>query len=360
MQIVVLEPFYTSSHRQWLDEWAAHSSDEIIKLTLKGKHWKWRMHGGAVTLAQEYLKLKLQPDLIVATDMLDLATFLSLTRKETAHIKTSVYFHENQLVYPWSPTDEDVKLKRDVHYAFINYSSALVADKVLFNSEYHRRSFLEALPSFLNAFPDYQNMESIEQIAQKSEVLPIGMDFEKLEQHRTHERFELPTILWNHRWEYDKNPDDFFNALQQLQKENMAFNLVVLGENYENSPAIFKQVPQLFKKELLHFGFAESRAEYIKWLWKCDIVPVSSKQDFFGISAVEAIYCNNHPILPQRLAFPEHVPEEYLYQSQEELVAQLKAAITSIESIRTYNFSNLVKKYDCNNVISKYSNLIEK
>lgn len=358
MKIVVIEPFYTSSHKQWLDGLIQFTDFEITALTLPGRHWKWRMHGAAITIAKEYLQLDFTPDLILATDMLDFSTFLGLTKDKTANVKTAIYFHENQICYPWSPNDEDVAKQRDVHYGFINYTSALVADKVFFNSNYHKTAFLDALRAYLNNFPDAKNIETIDEITNKSEVLPIGMDFSELDKHQADKRFENPTILWNHRWEYDKNPDDFFNTLKRLQDEQIAFNLVVLGENYKNAPTIFKQVPKLFKNELLHFGFAESRSDYIKWLWKCDIVPVTSKQDFFGISAVEAIYCNNYPILPNRLAFPEHVPEEYLYNDNEALYEQLKASIENIVQTRNTNTQAFAKKYDWENLQPTYHKLL--
>ena len=72
------------------------------------------MYGGAVYLAEQFNELKDGlPDLIVATDMLDLTTFAALTRHRTAGIPMVVYFHENQITYPWSPTDADVKTQRN-------------------------------------------------------------------------------------------------------------------------------------------------------------------------------------------------------------------------------------------------------
>ncbi|NNC84972.1 MAG: DUF3524 domain-containing protein, partial [Bacteroidia bacterium] len=142
MNILLIEPFYTGSHKTWCDELKQFSSNNIELLTLSGHYWKWRMHGGAITLARKYLEKNYSPDLILCSDMLDLTTFLSLTRARTANIPTAVYFHENQLTYPWSPDDRDVKMKRDNHYAFINCVTALTADKVFFNSHYHMNSFL--------------------------------------------------------------------------------------------------------------------------------------------------------------------------------------------------------------------------
>ena len=81
MRILLLEPFHSGSHQQWAESYQQHSQHEVQLLTLPGKFWKWRMAGGAVELANQFLNLDFRPDLILATDMLDLPTFLSLSRK---------------------------------------------------------------------------------------------------------------------------------------------------------------------------------------------------------------------------------------------------------------------------------------
>ena len=134
MRILLVEPYYTGSHASWAEGYAQHSQHQVDILSLPGRFWKWRMHGGAVTLARKFLASPLIPDLILATDMLDLTTFLALSADRTASLPTAIYFHENQLTYPWSPEDRDLILRRDKHYGFINYTSALAANAVLFNS----------------------------------------------------------------------------------------------------------------------------------------------------------------------------------------------------------------------------------
>ncbi|MBP6731839.1 MAG: DUF3524 domain-containing protein, partial [Chitinophagales bacterium] len=188
MNILLLETFYTGSHKQWADDFKKYSTHDIVILPLSGHHWKWRMHIGAVELAAKAINPEVKfkngatkPDLILATDMLDLATFLGLTKSWSHNIPTAIYFHENQLNYPWSPTDADVKLKRDAHYAFINYTSALAADRVFFNSHYHMQAFLTELPKFLQTFPDYNNLATVDAIAKKSLVLPLALDLKKLD-----------------------------------------------------------------------------------------------------------------------------------------------------------------------------------
>ena len=92
------------------------------------------------------------------------------------HQYLCIYFHENQLSYPWSPRDRDIKKNRDSHYGFINYASALCADKVFFNSKFHLTSYLNALEKFLNTFPDQREISTVATIKNKSEVLQLGLD----------------------------------------------------------------------------------------------------------------------------------------------------------------------------------------
>jgi glycosyltransferase involved in cell wall biosynthesis len=349
MQVVLLEPFMTGSHAAWARGYQAHSQHHVEILSLEGKYWKWRMHGGAVTLARQFLDQRLRPDLLLATDMLDLTTFLALTRQVTATIPVALYMHENQLSYPWSPTDADPGLQRDAHYCFINYSSALAADALLFNSDYHRTDFLCELPGFLKSFPDCNELDTVQQIAVKSRALHLGLDLRRFDQYRPpgdKGGGQPPLILWNHRWEYDKNPDEFFQLLFALQEQGVDFELAVLGESYHKQPEIFNQAQERLKKQIVHWGYAESFAEYAQWLWRADILPVTSMHDFFGISVVEAIYCDCYPLLPERLAYPEHFPQEVhaesFYSDRDELLERLVQLCRQQQALP----ETLVDRYD--------------
>ena len=95
MKILLLEPYFTGSHKTWAEEYQLNSSHDVQIMSMSGQFWKWRMHGGAITLAKEFLQSDFVPDLIISTDMLDLTTFLSLTKSKTADIPTVLYFHED-------------------------------------------------------------------------------------------------------------------------------------------------------------------------------------------------------------------------------------------------------------------------
>ncbi len=354
MKILLLEPFFTASHKSWALSYQESSAHQVELLTLPGRYWKWRMHGAAVSLARMYEEKQCEADLILATDMLDLSTFLALSRKYTAHIPTAIYFHENQLTYPWSPTDQDVQKGRDNHYSFINYTSALAADRVYFNSDYHLNSFIGELPKMLKQFPDHNELGSAQSIREKSEVLPLMMDLKRFDAHKPDDielqEKQVPLLLWNHRWEYDKNPEAFFEMLFQLAEEGLAFEVAVLGEQYKKQPAIFKTAQEKLGDRIVQFGYAEDFKTYAQWLWRSDILAVTSNQDFFGGSVVEAMYCDCFPLLPKRLAYPEHIPVSdqnlFYYSDEDELYKRLKWLVVHWKQLRLIKTQQYVSRYD--------------
>ena len=188
MNITLLEPFYTGSHADWIDEYVRHSRHKINVLSLSGHHWKWRMHGGAVTLARKFLSSKQTPDLLLATDMLDLTTFLALTRKTTANLPTALYFHENQLTYPIKNEKE-----RDYQFGFTQITSCLASDAVWFNSAFHHDEFLDALRAFLKRMPDNRPLDAIDEIRNISSVHPPGI---KTFPARTERKAGPMRIVW--------------------------------------------------------------------------------------------------------------------------------------------------------------------
>ncbi len=369
MKVLIIEPYFTGSHAAWAKGYARHSTHEVKVLHLEGQFWKWRMHGGAVTLARRFLEKGLDPDVILATDMLDLTTFLALTRERTARTPTAVYFHENQITYPWSPGDRDVIHSRDVHYGFINFASALAADAVFFNSDYHRQAFLGELPRLLKHFPDHRELSSVEEIENKSRVLHLGFDFDCLESNKPAKPAHgtrsgrPPLVLWNHRWEYDKNPEDFFQALYALADRGLEFEVAVLGENFSQSPEVFQQARAKLGDRVVQFGYVDSFADYAAWLWDADLLPVTSRHDFFGMSVVEAVYCGCLPILPRRLSYPEIFPsdifQDFYYGDAYELNAKMIGMLQNIEHTRQTSLKQRAGEFSWKIMVCHYDKALE-
>ncbi|MCP3967308.1 MAG: DUF3524 domain-containing protein [Lentisphaerae bacterium] len=300
LSILALEPFYGGSHRAFLDQMAEKSQHDFTILGLPDKFWRWRTRHAAIHFASELQKPEYTNkkfDLIFCTSMLNLAEFLGLAPARFRNLSTVVYFHENQLVYPI----HDPK-KRDQHTILVNFKAALAATEIWFNSAYNRDSFLNNLPEFFSSMPDMQPLPEIEVIRAKSKVYPVGINKPLQSGEKTN---TIPHILWAARWEHDKNPSDFFKALQVLKKNKIKFKLSVIGENPQRAPHCFKHAQREFADQIENWGYMSSREAYLKVLASADIIVSTAIHEFFGISVVEAVAAGAFPLLPERLAYPE-------------------------------------------------------
>ena len=360
MRILIIEPYFTGSHEAWANGYRQYSKHEVEILSLSGHHWKWRMHGGAVTLARKFLEGRFRPEVIIATDMLDLSTFLALTRSRTSQTPIYLYFHENQITYPRAKGDRDVEKERDHHYGWINLVSALSSHRVYFNSQYHLDDFFKALPKFLKQFPDKNEMLRVEELKEKSSVLHLGMEFSPFltKASLNPDSDKPPLILWNHRWEYDKGPEVFFRVLWHLKVQGYSFRLAVLGESFSNQPPIFSKAKDLFKQEIIHWGYVKSPERYAEILTEAEVLPITSLHDFFGISFVEGLYANCIPFVPKGKVYEEHIPEneqsKFLYKDEKDLIAKMKNFLENPEKFRGLLPRNWVNKYDWKTLAPTY------
>lgn len=300
MNILALEPYYGGSHKAFIDDLSRSSEHAWTVLTLPAHKWKWRMRHSAVTFAmqaQDLVKNGRRWDLLFCSDMLNLAEFTALAPAEIAGLPKIIYFHENQLTYPVRFESE-----RDYQFAMTNFTSALAAEAVWFNSKFHMESFFKALAKFLKSMPDHQPTEAIELIKTKSSVHPPGINDIPSRSKRSPGPIR---ILWAARWEHDKNPEDFFEAIKIIKENNVQFKLSVIGQGFRERPKVFEQAHRCFRDHIDHWGYQQSRGDYENILTNADVIVSTANHEFFGISVVEAISAVAYPVLPKCLSYPE-------------------------------------------------------
>jgi glycosyltransferase involved in cell wall biosynthesis len=165
-------------------------------------------------------------------------------------------------------------------------------------------------------------------------------------------------IIWNHRWEFDKAPASFFNALREVQARGIDFRVALLGENFSTIPREFPAARDEFGSRIIRYGYVKSREEYEAWLDQGDIVVSTAIQENFGISIVEAVAHGCRPVLPNRLSYPEILPDEYhsacLYDADQGPADLLARALTEplavdqglVDHARSFAWQNRIGEFD--------------
>ncbi len=327
MRILYVEPFEGGSHASFSRTLTQGVDARWTSLTLPGRHWKWRMRGSAAWAALEHASaLTGAHDLLLASSYVPLAELVGLC-PPLAAIPRVLYFHENQLAFPRRGPDPG---QRDLHFGFTQLVSALAATRCVFNSAYNRRSFLEAGRGLLARMPDAVPPGWIDRINARSEVLPVPVALP--DQAPAPElaaddpgRSRGPVILWNHRWEHDKNPEGFFAALLTLARRAVPFRVAVCGQRFSRVPAVFERARAELAGRVIHWGFCETAAEYRALLSRAQIAVSTADHEFFGVAMIEATHLGAYPLVPDRLAYPELFPAVHRYADDDALVERLQA-----------------------------------
>lgn len=328
--LLFLESFYGGSHRAFADGLIAASRSNYELATLPAERWRQRTRSAAFHFARA-VEEPARFDAVIVTDLIDLADLRALWGDACPPLL--LYMHESQASYPL-PKGRS----RESDSALRDIKNTLHADRVLFNSRYHRAQFLEVTRAVLADMEHLPSDATLAAIESKSGTVYPGIDpIERDQANRTATRNGLgvpngvPLIVWNHRWEYDKQPERFFRALEEPAARGVPFRLCLLGENPQYRPKEFERARAALSAQIVHYGFEPDRRQYRRLLAAGDIVVSTAIQENFGIAVVEATSAGCTPLLPNRLSYPELIPAEFhatvLYNSQRELIDRLQALL---------------------------------
>lgn len=305
-RVLCLSAYEAASHRHWRELLEQGlSCYEWHSLTLPPRHFRWRIRGNPLSWLNEPL-LDQSWDLIIATSMVDLATLRGI-QPALARTPAIAYFHENQFAYPDRRTGQGGN-----EPGIVNLYTALSADRVLFNSDWNRRSLIEGVEQLMRQLPDHKPGDLDRRLEAKSEVVPVPIDASAFSA-RDREWSPVPHLVWNHRWEYDKGPDRLLAMLRALKGDGQAFRISVVGQQFRSAPGAFEAIRSEFQEELVHFGFLASEAQYRALLREVDLVLSTALHDFQGLAVLEAMAAGAVPVVPDRLAYPEYVPAPLRY-----------------------------------------------
>ena len=301
-RILLLSAYRSDSHAAWVD-WLTGNIEgvEWIVRELPGRHFAWRIRGNPLSWLDD-IPAK-PPDRLLATSMVDLATLKGI-HPQLAGVPTTYYFHENQLAYPVSRNQV-----KTIEHAIVQIYGALAADELLFNSDYNRRTFLEGTAEFAAKMPDRAPRDLPERLAPKCRVLPVP-----IEPLPAGEKRDRKLIVWNHRWEYDKRPELFAEAVCRLADQGVDFRLALLGKRPRKTPEALARIRERLPDRIVADGLLPSE-DYRVLLGRAGVVVSTADHEFQGLAMLEAVSAGAIPVVPDALCYPEQYPERFRYQA---------------------------------------------
>ncbi len=330
-RVLLLEPYYGGSHRQWLDGIRQHLHADYRLFTLPARKWKQRLQLAAPWFVEELRRLPIAErafDLLLCSSLLDVAVLRALLASLpgwSPATRIHTYFHENQFVYPGRRPDPG-----RFQFCASNWYSALASDRLAFNSRYNAETFVAGCRQVLRQARETPLLPLLDRLATRCQVLYPAVDFRAIDSLPERREVTVPVLVWNHRWEHDKDPETFCRALLALLAAGLDFHLILLGRPPAGHCPWLSALREALGSRIRHCGYAPTRAEYAWWLRQGDIVVSTARHEFFGLAVAEAVRAGCRPVLPAALAYPELYPAEYLYRPGEagELERHLAMAIS--------------------------------
>jgi hypothetical protein len=308
MALCVVEPYNGGSHAlllPFLERLSRSRGYPFTAISLPGRKHSWRLSAGSVWAARAVPPLP-PCSTLLCSGMLNVCELLSLRPDLRAHARVVLYMHENQLVYPRAEGVEP-DASRAFHHGWAQLTSMLVADVVAWNSLFNLDSFVAALPALLGGMDKAQRPGAAPLAAAvyaRSVVLHFPVPPLPLSPPPPPPPPFRLRVAWPHRWEHDKGPAVFFEA---VLAPGVDCEVCVLGQAFAEAPPVFATARAALEAagRVARWSFAPSRAEYAAALAGCDVVVSTAAHEFFGVAVAEGVAAGCWPLCPDALAYPE-------------------------------------------------------
>ncbi len=311
-RILLLSAYHSASHRYWCEGLiAAFPEYQWTLKTQPARHFAWRVYasGWIWSLAQDP-DFHQPYDLILATSLVDIVA-LKATIREFHQAPLWIYFHENQFAHPLGPNQRP---EHQIRAQFKSLQNAFCADWITFNSRFNLETFFAGSRKLLRKFPEKLPGHPLQHLAHCSDVIPVPLNntFRKLDSSP-----KIPgLIVWNHRWEWDKQPERFISALNALHHRGIDFKLAMLGIGGSSDHPLTQQT-ETIAPHILHWGQADPET-YQRFISQASIGVSTALHDFQGLAVLELAQAGATVILPRRLAYPEVLPNAQFFSGSDQ------------------------------------------
>nr|XP_033802477.1 glycosyltransferase-like domain-containing protein 1 isoform X3 [Geotrypetes seraphini] len=363
MSVLIVEAFYGGSHKQLVDLLQEEIKGCIIH-TLPAKKWHWRARTAAL-----YFMQTIPPNenyrVLFASSVLNLAELIAL-RPDLGKLKKVLYFHENQLIYPVQKCQE-----RDFQYGYNQILSCLVADVVVFNSNFNMESFLASVSKFLKLIPDHRPKDLDKLIRPKCQVLHFPIKFPNVNRFLP----ECKRIRFQKASEVGGEADAYLSEGLHSQRKigateilvkNSALDLEsVLCTTQQGGPHKLLTTPEEQIKSKPSEGTnpcQEKDKQLMTYSPDSSLAKMDDQQRPLHIvwphRWLEAVYCGCYPLCPKALVYPELFPAEYLYSTPEQLYKKLQNFCRKPDIVRKHLYKGEMAPFSWAALRSKFRFLL--
>ncbi len=302
-RILYLESYGAGSHLRIARLFQRYSRHAVDLIVLDRNHWRWLALAGHRNLEQAIAHLRYPaPDLVVCSGPAAPERIISSLSRRWVDTPFSIYFHESQWSYPVPASDPRPYL--------VGHLEALeAAHSVWFNSDYHRQDFFASAMSA----PSRQVRMLAEKILSdnwhKTETLYPPVSLERRPPQRTKTALE---IAWAARWEREKRPDVFVDALMACVSRGLRPTIHLLGSSIRRPISELPPELRILVSDVLGYP---CRKRYEQALAASTLWVSTAEHEFFGVAALEAALAGAVPLLPRALAYPETLPSAPSYRA---------------------------------------------
>lgn len=280
--------------------------------TQPARHFSWRVRAsGWLWALADDPDLSRKYDLVIATSLCEVVTLKALC-PALRDTPLWLYFHENQFAHP---IGERQWASHQQGWQFQSIQNALCADRIDFNTAFNRDTFFAGARRLLKKFPERLPGKPLQRLEANAGVLPVPLTerFARCRDAAKNSRL----IVWNHRWEWDKQPERFLKALAGLTAEGVDFEVAMLGSGGGRKAGEFDGYRQTLGSRVRHWGEADE-ATYADFMREAGIGVSCALHDFQGLATLEMAQAGATVVVPRRVAYPECLPGARFYTGSEE------------------------------------------
>ncbi len=196
----------------------------------------------------------------------------------------------------WDPTDT-YRAHVYPRMEMLDLANLYALDRVMLVSDYMRATLRHNISAF--------NAPLAKSLDARCEVVGLPLDVERIDACRTDERWERPTVVFNHAPVPSKNVELFVRVMRRVLPRNDV--QVLFTRRFPPTQAGGAEVTELanqFPGKVL-LGKDLPLPEYYRKLWMSELQVSTATHESLGISTLEAMYTGTCCIVPRLGSYPE-------------------------------------------------------